>query len=75
MAQSEAERYKDWEKQQIIDQQEEIDFLKAECKRAFWWSAEFTHNCHDGHIQTAWEDYTRYAEMKAKEKAALGESK
>lgn len=30
---------------------------KRVIKKAFWWSAEFTHVVHGGKIQQAWEDY------------------
>lgn len=52
----------------IVEQQEEINRLNTELKqqidnnltdvkKAFWWSAEFTHVVHGGKIQFAWEDY------------------
>ena len=39
------------------------DYL-VDVKRAFWWSAEFTHVVHDGKINDAWQDYaTRLVSM------------
>ena len=41
----------------IKAQQERIQELEKAEKKAFWWSAEFTHIVHDGKVQKAWEDH------------------
>ena len=35
----------------------ENEKLKRIEQKAFWWSAEFTHNSHKGKIQYSWEDW------------------
>ena len=37
--------------------QAQVKQLEQSEKKAFWWSAEFTHVVHNGKIQSAWEDY------------------
>lgn len=41
----------------VHELEKQLSKCKQDEKKAFWWSAEFTHTVHDRNIQSAWVDY------------------